>query len=398
MKIAKRSISPFAAELRHIDEETLKKDFLSITSKSSENSDVVNQNTGNTEANKVELEKYCKNFTAEAKAGKTDPILGRDNEIFQVIDILSRRRKNNPILVGDAGVGKTAIIEGLAQQIVAGDVPASLKDVELWELDMGLLQAGASVKGEFEKRLKGVIDIAKKSGGRIILFIDEAHTLIGAGGSAGMGDAANLLKPALARGELRTCAATTWLEYRKYFEKDPALTRRFQVVKVDEPDEEQCCAMLRGIAESYEAHHGVHITEEAIRTAVAISKRFISGRQLPDKAIDVLDTACTRVKMSRTTTPPCIEYRKKVIADANRALKTLNKDLAAGIPIDNNDIVRYAEIKAKTETEIAEMFDKWEEEKSLVDAIVCLQKKMIEARTQGAGEETLSSIKTEIDL
>jgi type VI secretion system protein VasG len=393
----KRSISQYAAELRHIDEDVLKKDLLTIISKSSEKNDRISPEIGDAQANKSELEKYCKNLTADAKAGKTDPILGRDSEIFQVIDILSRRRKNNPILVGEAGVGKTAIMEGLAQQIAAGDVPASLKGVELWELDLGLLQAGASVKGEFEKRLKGVIEIAKKSVGSIILFIDEAHTLIGAGGAAGMGDAANLLKPALARGELRTCAATTWLEYRKYFEKDPALTRRFQLVKVDEPDEEKGCAMLRGIAESYENHHGVHITEEGIRTAVSFSNRFISGRQLPDKAVDVLDTACTRVKMSRTTTPPSIEYKKKVLADANRALKTLNKDLAAGIAIDEKEVIRYSEIKTKTESEIPEMLQKWEKEKTCVEAIVAIQKQMIEASSKGDKSESVAALKTELD-
>lgn len=397
MEDLKRSIAPYSAELRHIDEDILKKDLPAIIAKSSENIDRLARESGDPAANKGELEKYCKNLTADAKAGKTDPILGRDSEIFQVIDILSRRRKNNPILVGEAGVGKTAIMEGLAQQIAAGDVPATLKDVELWELDLGLLQAGASVKGEFEKRLKAVIDIAKKSGGRIILFIDEAHTLIGAGGAAGMGDAANLLKPALARGELRTCAATTWLEYRKYFEKDPALTRRFQLVKVEEPDEEKACAMLRGIAESYEKHHGVHITEDGIRAAVSMSKRFISGRQLPDKAVDVLDTASTRVKMSRTTTPPSIEYRKKIVADADRALKTLNKDIAAGIVANEKEVIRYQEIRTTTQDEVTELQDKWEKEKACVEEIVVIQKQITEAREKGDDEKVIDSLKAERD-
>ncbi len=394
----KRSIAQYASELRHIDDEMLKKELLNILARSSENVDKVARESGDPALNKTELEKYCKNLTADAKAGKTDPILGRDSEIFQVIDILSRRRKNNPILVGEAGVGKTAIMEGLAQQIAAGSVPVSLKDVELWELDLGLLQAGASVKGEFEKRLKSVIDIAKKSGGRIILFIDEAHTLIGAGGAAGTGDAANLLKPALARGELRTCAATTWLEYRKYFEKDPAMTRRFQLVKVDEPDEEKACAMLRGIAESYERHHGVHITEDGIQTAVSYSNRFISGRQLPDKAVDVLDTACTRVKMSRTTTPPSIEYRKKLLADANRALKTLNKDKAAGIAYDEKAIVKYEDIKAKADAEVTELTVKWEKEKALVEVIVKLQEQLVDANSKGdSATDMITKLKSELD-
>jgi type VI secretion system protein VasG len=348
----KRSIAPFAAMMRHIDENVLAKDLLIIIDKSSEQQVSMDSQSSNPDTAKSELEKYCKNLTADARAGKTDPILGRDSEIFQVIDILSRRRKNNPILVGEAGVGKTAILEGLAQSVAAGTVPSSLKDVDIWELDMGLLQAGASVKGEFEKRLKGVIDIARKSAGRIILFIDEAHTLIGAGGAAGMGDAANLLKPALARGELRTCAATTWLEYRKYFEKDPALTRRFQVVKVDEPDEEKSCSMLRGIAQAYENHHGIHITEDGIKTAVSFSKRFITGRQLPDKAVDVLDTACTRVKMSQTTPPPVVEHNKKAAANAIRALGKLKKDLSAGMPIDKKEIARYEEVKIQSEKNV----------------------------------------------
>ncbi|MFP4681019.1 MAG: type VI secretion system ATPase TssH [Chitinispirillaceae bacterium] len=378
LESVKRSISDYAAQLRHLDEDSLRNDLMTIVAKSSESGTDVSGPGG--EPAEGELEKYCKNLTAEAKEGKTDPILGRDSEIFQVIDILSRRKKNNPILVGEAGVGKTAVIEGLAQQIAAGDVPDSLKGVEVWELDMGLLQAGASVKGEFEKRLKSIIDTAKKSAGRIILFIDEAHTLIGAGGAAGMADAANLLKPALARGELRTCAATTWLEYRKYFEKDPALTRRFQPVKVDEPDEEKCFAMIRGIAESYEAHHGVHITEEGIRAAVSLSKRFISGRQLPDKAVDVLDTASTRVKMSRTTTPPAIEHLKKTLADADRALKTLNKDKAAGIPVEHKEIQRYEEIKSESQASVEELTGKWEKQKRLVDSILSVQKEISDLR------------------
>src|SRR5512133_1771806 len=340
----KRSIAQYAAELRHIDDEMLKKELLNIVGKSSENIDKVARESGDPALNKTELEKYCKNLTADAKAGKTDPIIGRDSEIFQVIDILSRRRKNNPILVGEAGVGKTAIMEGLAQQIAAGSVPASLKDVELWELDLGLLQAGASVKGEFEKRLKSVIDIAKKSGGRIILFIDEAHTLIGAGGAAGTGDAANLLKPALARGTLRTIAATTWAEYKRYIEKDAALTRRFQVIKVEEPSEEKAVLMIRGLSPVLEKHHKVDVLDQALVAAAQLSHRYIPARQLPDKAVSLIDTACARVAISRTTTPPAIEYRKKLLADANRALKTLNKDKAAGIAYDEKAIVKYEEL------------------------------------------------------
>ncbi len=376
MESMSRSVTASAAELRAIEPEKIKNDLLNIITASSEQASPEIKAGAPSEKSMEPLEKFCKNFTQEARDGKIDIILGRDDEIRQVTDILSRRRKNNPILVGEAGTGKTAIIEGLALRIVKGDVPDTLKDVELWELDLGLLQAGASVKGEFEKRLKAVIDLAKGSGGKIILFIDEAHTLIGAGGSEGMGDAANLLKPALARGELRTCAATTWLEYRKYFEKDPALTRRFQMIKVEEPDEEKGYAMLRGIAESYEKHHKVHITDEGIRAAVSFSHRYISGRQLPDKAIDVLDTASTRVKMSRTTTPPELDNAQRELNNAKRALRTLEKDHAAGISVEEEEMTKYKEVIEESETSIKSLTEKWEKEKVQVEGIIALQKEL----------------------
>ena len=241
------------------------------------------------------LDQFTTDLTAQARAGKIDPILGRDSEIRQIIDILTRRRQNNPILTGEAGVGKTAVVEGFALRLASGDVPPALQGVTLRTLDLGLLQAGAGVKGEFENRLRGVIDEVKASPKPIILFIDEAHQLIGAGGSAGQGDAANLLKPALARGELRTIAATTWAEYKKYFEKDAALTRRFQVVKVDEPPEPMAVAMVRGLVETLEKHHNVRILDEAVSEAVRLSARYIPSRQLPDKAVSLIDTACARV-------------------------------------------------------------------------------------------------------
>src|SRR5215831_5011546 len=253
------------------------------------------------------LDQFTIDLTKRAKEGKIDPVLGRDAEIRQVIDILTRRRQNNPILTGEAGVGKTAVVEGFALRIAAGDVPPALKNVALRTLDLGLLQAGAGMKGEFENRLKSVIEEVKASPQPIIMFIDEAHTMIGAGGQAGQNDAANLLKPALARGELRTIAATTWAEYKKYFERDPALARRFQVVKVDEPDEEKAVAMMRGIADKMERHHGVRILDEAVHDAVTLSNRYISGRKLPDKAVSVLDTACARVAIAQTSTPPEVE-------------------------------------------------------------------------------------------
>ncbi len=253
------------------------------------------------------LDQYTVDLTGNAKKGKIDPVLGRDPEIRQVIDILTRRRQNNPILTGEAGVGKTAVVEGFALRVAQGDVPPPLKNVHIRTLDLALLQAGAGVKGEFENRLKGLIEEVKNSATPIILFIDEAHTMIGAGGQAGQGDAANLLKPALARGELRTIAATTWSEYKKYFEKDAALARRFQVVKVEEPSEPQCIIMMRGLVASLEKHHNVRILDEAVFASVQLTHRFLAGRQLPDKAVSILDTACARLALGQNTTPPAIE-------------------------------------------------------------------------------------------
>jgi type VI secretion system protein VasG len=276
------------------------------------------------------LDQFTTNLTQRAKDGKVDPVIGRDAEIRQTIDILMRRRQNNPILTGEAGVGKTAVVEGLALRVAQGDVPASLQGVAIHVLDMGLLQAGASVKGEFENRLKNVIDEVKKSPHPIILFIDEAHTMIGAGGQAGQNDAANLLKPALARGELRTIAATTWSEYKKYFEKDAALARRFQVVKVEEPSEELACAMLRGMAPLMEKHFGVRLFDEAIAEAVRLSARYISGRQLPDKAISVLDTACAKVALGQSATPAHIEDARKRIERVDAEAAALRREAAAG--------------------------------------------------------------------
>jgi type VI secretion system protein VasG len=272
------------------------------------------------------LDRYTLDLTAEARAGKIDPIRGRDSEIRQVIDILTRRRQNNPILVGDAGVGKTAIAEGFALRVAAGEVPKPLREISLRILDLGLLQAGAGVKGEFEERLKSVIADVKAAAKPVILFIDEAHTLIGAGGQAGQGDAANLLKPALARGELRTIAATTWSEYKKYFEKDPALTRRFQLVKVEEPDEEGALDMLRGIAPHLEKHHGVKILDEAVRSSVALSHRYLAERRLPDKAIGVLDTAAARAALAQDGTPAAVEDVERRIRIGEAELEILRRE------------------------------------------------------------------------
>ncbi|MBW8897174.1 MAG: type VI secretion system ATPase TssH [Massilia sp.] len=315
------------------------------------------------------LDQFTMNLTQRARDGKVDPVIGRDAEIRQLVDILLRRRQNNPILTGEAGVGKTAVVEGLALRIAQGDVPEVLRGVDIHVLDLGLLQAGASVKGEFENRLKNTIAEVKKSLHPIILFIDEAHTMIGAGGQAGQNDAANLLKPALARGELRTIAATTWSEYKKYFEKDPALARRFQVVKVEEPSEELACAMLRGMAPLMEKHFNVRIHDEAILEAVRLSHRYISGRQLPDKAIGVLDTACAQVALGRDAAPARIEdlARRLERIDAERA--ALEREQAAGEGAHDARLGELAATRGAACDELATLRARWEVERDLVQRI-----------------------------
>jgi len=314
------------------------------------------------------LDQYTIDLTQQARDGKIDPVLGRDNEIRQLIDILTRRRQNNPILTGEAGVGKTAVVEGFALRIAEGDVPAALENVSLRSLDIGLLQAGAGVKGEFENRLKKVIEEVRRSPTPIILFIDEAHTLIGAGGQQGQGDAANLLKPALARGELRTIAATTWMEYKKYFEKDAAFTRRFQVVKVEEPSEEAAVAMLRGLVDILHKHHHVRILDEAVVDAVKLSARYISGRQLPDKAISLLDTTCARIGISRAATPPAIEDCRRRIDQQTLIVETLQREAATGI--DHNEQIAAVETQlANTKSELAQLEERWQKEKELVEEV-----------------------------
>lgn len=379
------AMTGYAQLLAPMDVATLKSEFNKITASSAEQTGggISGEGPSSPEAAENVLEQYCTNFTAEAKEGKIDPILGRDDEIRQALDVLNRRRKNNPIMVGEAGVGKTAVVEGIALRIAGGDVPDHLKNVDLWGLDLGLLQAGASVKGEFEKRLKSVIDAVKGSAKPIVLFIDEAHTLIGAGGSAGQNDAANLLKPALARGELRTIAATTWSEYRKYFEKDPALARRFQVIKVDEPDEQRCAIMLRGIAPSYEKHHGARITHEGVRAAVSLSHRYISGRQLPDKAVDVLDTAAARVRMSQAAKPGALDGAERALLNAQLELKTLEKDSNAGIPELDEQINECKETISEMTERVQTLTEQWEKEKQLASTIISLQDQLVEAKEQG---------------
>ncbi|MFM2041474.1 MAG: hypothetical protein RLY86_50 [Pseudomonadota bacterium] len=327
------------------------------------------------------LARFTVNFTARAREGKIDPVFARDREIRQIVDILGRRRKNNPIAVGDAGVGKTAVVEGLALRMVQGDVPEFLRTADLLALDLGLLQAGASVKGEFENRLKQVIEEIKASARPIVLFIDEAHTLIGAGGQAGTADAANLLKPALARGELRTIAATTWSEYKKYFEKDPALARRFQLVKLDEPSPDDAVTIIRGLRDAYETAHGVYIRDEAIVAAARMSARYISGRQLPDKAVDVLDTACARVRLSQSTKPSALEQREREGAELVRERDALIRDRSAGLADPTERLAAIADRLTALGEEIAALTTRWEAERAGVDNLVHLRR-----RLQAAGE------------
>ena len=314
------------------------------------------------------LDQYTTDLTARAKGGHIDPVLCRDNEVRQIIDILTRRRQNNPILTGEAGVGKTAVVEGFALRIAAGDVPPSLRNVSLRSLDLSLLQAGAGMKGEFENRLKSVIAEVNKSLTPIILFIDEAHTLIGAGGQAGQGDAANLLKPALARGELRTVAATTWAEYKKYFERDAALARRFQVVKVEEPTEDQAIAMMRGLVSTLSDHHDIDILNEAVEDSVRLSSRYISGRQLPDKSVSLLDTACARVAIGHTAVPSSIEDAQRSIDQLATAIEVLDREIVTGTDHSEERDKLVAE-KEATETRYKELNERWGQEKELVDKI-----------------------------
>ena len=321
------------------------------------------------------LKKFTVDLTAQAKSGKMDPIVGRDDEIRQVVDILMRRRQNNPILVGEAGVGKTAVVEGFAQRIVRGDVPPSLKDVSLLTLDVGLLQAGASMKGEFEQRLRSVIDEVQASPKPIILFIDETHTLVGAGGAAGTGDAANLLKPALARGQLRTIGATTWAEYKKHIEKDPALTRRFQNVQVDEPSETKAILMMRGVASTMEKHHKVQILDEALEAAVKLSHRYIPARQLPDKSVSLLDTACARVAISLHAVPAEVDDSQRRIEALETEAGIIKREAAIGIPTAERE-AGVNELLALEKDRLAALTKRWTDEKSLVDRLLTLRSKL----------------------
>lgn len=383
-----RMLGEISREWQKVDEAALRKDLLAIVEGSPEEEAAASAagGAGAAEAGRVRaggktpnLDQFTVNLTQRAKEGRLDPVLGRDFEVRQVIDILTRRRQNNPILTGEAGVGKTAVVEGFAQRIVEGDVPEVLKNVQLRTLDLALLQAGAGVKGEFENRLKGLIEEVKSSPTPIILFIDEAHTMIGAGGTAGQGDAANLLKPALARGELRTIAATTWSEYKKYFEKDPALARRFQVIKVEEPSEDVCRTMMRGIVTSLEKHHGVRILDEAVNAAVRLSHRYIAGRQLPDKAVSVLDTACARLSLGQSTVPAQIEAASRRLDDLGVQERVLARETAVGS--DHSErLTSIAAERSEVQNALDTLQGRFDKERELVAKIRDLRGK-IEATT-----------------
>jgi type VI secretion system protein VasG len=339
------------------------------------------------------LLKFTTSFTDKARAGQIDPIFGRHKEVRQLIDILSRRRKNNPIIVGEPGVGKTALAEGIAIAIVQGDVPEELREVDFRNLDLGLMQAGAGVKGEFENRLKKVIADVKSAPKPVILFIDEAHTLVGGGAGAGQSDAANILKPELARGELRTVAATTWTEYKKYFEKDPALERRFQPVKVDEPSVEAAIGMLRGLAPVYEREHGVTVLDEAVVAAVKLSERYVSGRQLPDKAVDVIDTAAARVRVEIGTKPESVVALEAELASLERARNALKRDIDSlhAPPFMGDGIDPMAEIEQKTEacrTKLNGVLQQWEKERAAVKTLIDARKALLDHKAAAAASAT----------
>lgn len=369
-----RLVRDISQELQKISVEELRKNLFDLTAGSAEDraeapSTAATSQEGTRGPTKTAaLDQFTIDLTARAKKGDIDPVLGRDTEIRQMVDILTRRRQNNPILTGEAGVGKTAVVEGLALRIAAEDVPPPLRNVALKTLDLTLLQAGAGIKGEFENRLKSVIEEVKASAQPIILFIDEAHTMIGAGGQAGQGDAANILKPALARGELRTIAATTWSEYKKYFEKDAALTRRFQVVKVDEPSEAQAINMLRGLIGTLEAHHNVRILDEATDAAVRFSHRYISGRQLPDKAVSVLDTASARVALGQMTTPPAIEDCQRRMSQIETERRILERESLTGANVADR-LMELADEEKQMTTRLADLEGRWTQEKKLVEEL-----------------------------
>ncbi|MGL6020470.1 MAG: type VI secretion system ATPase TssH [Gibbsiella quercinecans] len=388
-----------SAQFDRINADLLMEQFATVTAHSSENAQAQAAANATGEAPTAAggnlLAQYAQDLTARARNGEIDPIAGRDEEIRQIIDILMRRRQNNPLLTGEAGVGKTAVVEGLALRIVAGDVPPQLRDVQLYLLDIGMLQAGAGMKGEFEKRLQTVIDEVQSSPTPIILFIDEIHTLIGAGGAQGTGDAANLLKPALARGQLRTIGATTWAEYKKYIEKDPALTRRFQVVQVQEPDEGKALLMLRSTVSPLEQHHRVLLLDEAVEAAVRLSHRYIPARQLPDKAVALLDTACARVAVSQHAEPAQVEDCRQRINALDIELAIAHREAKVGI----GDPQRPAAIEAQLTTlreELAQLNTRWQQELALIQQIIDLRAQLHRQQEQDAPQADADALRAQL--
>ena len=404
-----RFASDISKEFEKISALALRKELAGIVSGSSETQQDAGlpaaAGEGGTQAPKPggktpALDQFTIDLTEKARAGGIDPVLGRDAEVRQMVDILSRRRQNNPIMTGEAGVGKTAVVEGFALRIAQGDIPPSLKNVAIKTLDLGLLQAGAGVKGEFENRLRSVIDEVKGSAQPIILFIDEAHTLIGAGGAAGQGDAANLLKPALARGELRTIAATTWAEYKKYFEKDPALTRRFQVVKVEEPSEDSAIEMMRGLVGVLEKHHKVRVLDEGVVEAVKLSHRYIPDRQMPDKCVSVLDTACARVAVSQSAIPAGIEDCTRQLEQLDVAINILQREMLAGTD-HNKKLGELEKNKAEAQSRLEKLNAQWETEKTLIVKHQALHSKLEpelndKGETQKLDEDEHKKLKAEL--
>ena len=391
----RRRMTETSEELGKIRAEELQEDFDEIVAGSGEDAGAGGPaRTAGAEAPEGEagggetpnLDQFTRDFTARARRGEMDPVLGRSREIRQVVDILMRRRQNNPILVGEAGVGKTAIAEGFAVRVAEGDVPEVLRNVSVRNLDLALLEAGASMKGQFEERLKGLVEEVQSSPRPVILFIDEAHQLIGAGGSKGQGDAANILKPPLARGELRTIAATTWSEYKQHVEKDPALTRRFQPVKVEEPDEEKCMVMMRGVVPFLEDHHGVRILSEGVEAGVRLSNRYIADRQLPDKAVTVLDTACARLALGQSATPPPVEDARRRLQDVEAQIRVLRRESAAGADHAER-LAGLEEEKASVEEELAGLEDRWEEERELVTRIRAIRRRLERGALEDGGAD-----------
>ncbi|MFO8048815.1 MAG: AAA family ATPase, partial [Desulfosudaceae bacterium] len=393
---------PYVDMLKKVNRETLEQEFFRIVGETAEQEESrppagAAGDEGGSGTEDGFIAKYCTDFTAKAGGGDIDPVFGRESEIHQIVDVLARRRKNNPILVGEPGVGKTAVIEGLALRITEGDVPEMLREVTLLGLDMGALEAGAGMKGEFENRLKGVLDEIKASETPVILFIDEAHTLIGAGGSAGGSDAANLLKPALARGEIKTCAATTWSEYKKYFEKDPALARRFQLIKLDEPRVEIAALILRGLKDNYEKAHQVIVRDDAIAAAAEYADRYITGRFLPDKAIDLLDTSCARVKINLTAKPPVLTDCERSMQALTREKKALERDQSGNITIDSERLTEINEELSELETKAATILEKWHQEQELANAVLALRHELHTAGDNGGDIEGLKAKLAEAD-